>query len=155
MNSGTVFIALTDPHQPEVSRLIAEADAYAASLYPAESNHLLDLDTLAAPEMRLFSIAIDGKILGCGGYWRHADYGEVKRVYIAPAARGLGLALKLMVHIEDDMRRHACTLARLETGVSQPQALGLYRRLGYVERSAFGDYAPDPLSVFMEKSLIS
>ena len=42
---------------------------------------------------------------------------------------------------------------RLETGIYQPEALGLYRSAGYVEREAFGDYVPDPLSVFMEKRL--
>jgi putative acetyltransferase len=42
-------------------------------------------------------------------------------------------------------------LLRLETGVRQPEALGLYRKLGYRERGPFGAYKPDPLSVFMEK----
>ena len=44
-------------------------------------------------------------------------------------------------------------VARLETGIHQPEALGLYRRLGYVERGPFGSYALDPLSVFFEKRL--
>jgi putative acetyltransferase len=39
----------------------------------------------------------------------------------------------------------------LETGIRQPEALGLYERLGFVRRGPFGDYAEDPLSVFMEK----
>jgi putative acetyltransferase len=42
---------------------------------------------------------------------------------------------------------------RLETGVLQTEALGLYRRLGYQERGPYGDYETDPLSVFMEKRL--
>jgi putative acetyltransferase len=42
---------------------------------------------------------------------------------------------------------------RLETGISQPDALRLYERAGYVRRGPFGNYGPDPLSVFMEKSL--
>ena len=45
----------------------------------------------------------------------------------------------------------ASSLLRLETGVLQPEALGLYRKLGYRERGPFGAYAADPLSVFMEK----
>ena len=44
-------------------------------------------------------------------------------------------------------------LARLETGIRQPEALGLYRASGYREIGPFGDYGPDPLSVFMEKNL--
>jgi putative acetyltransferase len=42
---------------------------------------------------------------------------------------------------------------RLETGIHQPEALGLYRAAGFVERGPFGPYRPDPLSVFMEKPL--
>jgi putative acetyltransferase len=41
----------------------------------------------------------------------------------------------------------------LETGIYQPEALGLYERAGYVRRDPFGDYAPDPMSVFMQKTL--
>ena len=41
----------------------------------------------------------------------------------------------------------------LETGYLQTEAIGLYRRLGYAERPPFGDYLPDPLSIFMEKPL--
>ncbi|MGI9311875.1 MAG: hypothetical protein ACR2P7_10210, partial [bacterium] len=42
---------------------------------------------------------------------------------------------------------------RLETGVHQAAAIGLYARLGFIRRGPFGDYADDPLSVFMEKKL--
>ena len=42
-------------------------------------------------------------------------------------------------------------LLRLETGIHNTEALALYRRAGFVECAPFGDYAPDPLSVFMEK----
>jgi putative acetyltransferase len=53
------------------------------------------------------------------------------------------------------LRSSGIALARLETGIRQPEALGLYRRLGYVERAPFGAYVEDPLSLFMEKRLSS
>jgi putative acetyltransferase len=46
-------------------------------------------------------------------------------------------------------------LARLETGCKQPEVIRLYKKLGYIERSPFGEYKPDPLSIFMEKELIA
>ena len=55
--------------------------------------------------------------------------------------------------LEDELRDRQIRLARLETGISQPEAIGLYRRLGYRERGPFGRYRPDPLSLFMEKTL--
>ncbi len=61
------------------------------SLYPAESNHLLDIETLARPEMRFFAAVVEGDTLGCGGIWLHEDYAEVKRVYVQSARAGLGL----------------------------------------------------------------
>ena len=49
--------------------------------------------------------------------------------------------------------REGVRVIRLETGINQPAAIGLYRRFGFTERRAFGAYREDPLSVFMEKHL--
>jgi len=149
-----VVIARADPREPRVRVLIEELDAYQLSLYPAESNHLLDVGTLTQPQMRFFSVSVDGEVLGCGGIWLHEDYAEVKRVYVRPEARGLGLAKKIMARLEDEARAAGMKIARLETGIHQPEALGLYRALGYADRGPFGDYpTDDPMSVFMEKRL--
>ncbi len=149
-----VVIARADPRQPRVRRLIEELDGYQLLLYPAESNHLLDIETLVQPQMRFFSAAVNGNVLGCGGIWLHEDYAEVKRVYVCPAARGLGLAKQIMARLEDEARAAGMTIARLETGIYQSEALGLYRALGYADRGPFGGYpSGDPMSVFMEKRL--
>ena len=59
-----------------------------------------------------------------------------------------------MAHIEAEMLREGRNISRLETGISQPEALGLYRALGYQDCVAFGDYpSDDPFSIFMEKRL--
>ncbi len=148
-----VVITTADPAAPSVRVLIDALDQYMIPLYPAESNHLLDIETLRRPEMRFFAAAVGDELMGCGGCWLHEGYAEIKRVYVSPKARGLGLAKKLMDRIEDEVRSAGMAIARLETGIHQPEAIGLYRALGYVERGAFGDYAPDPNSVFMEKAL--
>ena len=149
-----VVIGPADPREPRVRRLIEELDALQLSLYPAESNHLLDIETLAQPRMRFVSASVDGVVLGCGGIWLHDDYAEVKRVYVSPKMRGLGLAKKIMARLEDEARAAGMKIARLETGIYQPEALGLYRALGYADRGPFGDYpTDDPMSVFMEKRL--
>jgi putative acetyltransferase len=129
------------------------SDNYAASLYPADSNHMLDVEILLRPQMNFFGISVDGVIKGCGGFWAHQDYVEIKRVWIDPSARGLGLSRKLMTVLEDEARVLGFKFARLETGISQPEALGLYRALGYADRAPFGEYKLDPLSAFMEKTL--
>lgn len=149
-----ITITIADPAHPPVRALVEELDAYLVPLYPAESNHLLDIETLRQPEMRFFAAFRNHEVLAIGGCWLHEDYAEVKRIYVPPAARGLGLAKRLMARIEQEALACGRVIARLETGIHQPESLGLYRRLGYVNRGPFGDYpTDDPNSIFMEKHL--
>ncbi len=149
------MIVIADPADTPVRALVEELDAYLIPLYPAESNHLLDIETLRQPEMRFFAaFASETEALAIGGCWLHAEYAEVKRVYVRPSARGLGLARRIMQRIEEEALSNGRRVARLETGIHQPESLGLYRAIGYVDCGPFGDYpADDPNSVFMEKRL--
>ena len=146
-----ISITRADPH--DFVELIEAGDAYMATLYPAASNHMLDVETLCQPQIHFFGAFIDSERKGCGGFWAHQDYVEIKRVFVVPSARGLGLSISLMQAIENAARDLGFRIARLETGIHQPEALGLYQRLGYKLREPFGDYQPDPLSLFMEKAL--
>jgi putative acetyltransferase len=80
-------------------------------------------------------------------------YGEVKRLYVSPRARGLGLGRRLLTALDAEARREGLGRLRLETGIHQPEALGLFRAVGFTEIGPFGEYGPDPLSVFLEKLL--
>ncbi len=145
-----------DPDSDAARELIALSDAFYDGLYPAESNHLESSTDLQAPGVFLFGCRVDGDLVGCGAFKimsDDGDYGEIKRVYVRESHRGLGLSREIMQVLEDELALRGVRCLRLETGVRQPEALGLYRRLGYLEREPFGAYAPDPLSVFMEKNL--
>ena len=123
-------------------------------LYPAESNHLMDLDALCAPDVQFFAACLDGTAVGCGAVKRFADYVEVKRVFVAPRARGLRVARKIMKTLEEATRAAGVTIMRLETGIYQPEALALFESFGFKRRASFGDYPQDdPNSVFMERTL--
>jgi len=81
-----VAIVREDPRRPDVARLVRDLDAYMATLYPAESNHLLDLDTLAADGVVFLVARLDGAAAGCAALLCHdADFGEIKRVWVDPA----------------------------------------------------------------------
>jgi putative acetyltransferase len=152
--SGEVRIAEEDPGTPEARALLDAGAVYAASLYPAESNHLLDVDALRRPNVAFLMSRIDGRAVGCGAVVdHHAEYGEVKRLYVAPEARGKGVGARLLEMLEATARGRGLGLMRLETGTKQPEALALYRRMGYRDIPSFGEYQPDPLSIFMEKRL--
>lgn len=149
-----VSIAIETPDQPEVRALLEASDRYAAGLYPAESNHLVDVGELLAPEVSFFVARLGGRALACAGLVeKPGDYAEIKRMYVDEAARGSGLGRRLMAVLNDQAQRLGVAFLRLETGVHQPQALALYRGDGFSDTAPFGDYAPDPLSVFMEKRL--
>jgi putative acetyltransferase len=149
-----ITLRIESPRQADVLRLIEALDVYQRGLYPPESNHFLDVEALAAPGIRFFVARRDGRALGCGALRIDpAGYGELKRMFVSPEARGLKLGRRLLDRIEEEARRAGLGCLRLETGIHQPEALGLYRTAGYVERDAFGEYSSDPLSVFMEKRL--
>lgn len=146
-------IKLESPDQPEVVRLIDQLDAYQLSLYPPESVYALDMNSLLQPNV-LFAVArnADGEAVACGAMVVTPSYGEVKRMFVHPAARGQGVAQRLLARLEAEALQRGCRQFMLETGPSQPEAIGLYERLGYRVRGPYGDYRDDPLSVFMEKS---
>lgn len=149
-------IAAETPDQPEVRALIDALDAYQRALYPAESNHLLDMAALLRPEV-LFLVARDaasGAATGCGAVVLKARYGEVKRMIVSPASRGRGVARALLAALEAGAVERGCIELRLETGIHQPEALALYARCGFERCAPFGDYLDDPLSVFMRKPLV-
>ena len=148
-------IQLESPRAPGVPELISALDGYLSSLYPPTSNHFLDLEQLARPDIRFFVARREGAPLACGALRIARDYGEVKRMYVAPAARGQGLGRAILERLESEARREGLSLMRLETGNRQAEALALYRSAGYVDCGAFGDYREDPLSLFLEKRLTS
>ena len=142
------------PRQPEVEALLAASDAFSMALYPPESNHLVDVGTLEKPGVTFLVARLSGRAVGCGAVvQKGADWGEIKRMFVDAAARGTGAGAKLLSLLEQDARARGITVLRLETGIHNDAALKLYRRFGYVERGPFGDYAEDPLSIFMERHL--
>ncbi len=153
--TGAVTIEREDPRQPAVARLVRELDEMFHRLYPAESNHLLEVELLAEPDVHFFVVRRDDEALGTGALWhRDCSYGEVKRIYIRPRARGLRLGRAMLCRLEEDAQQSGLPMLRLETGIYQPEALGLFFAAGFVRCPAFADYsASDPFSIFMEKRL--
>ncbi len=150
----SVTITLESPRQDGVVRLLELSDAYAQSLYPPESNHLVDLSTLEKPTVSFFVARNGDEVVGCCALVEAGDgTAEIKRMFVDPEARGLKVASKLMNALEGLAGEKQLTAVQLETGIYQPEAIGLYRKYGYIEIEPFGSYLPDPLSLFMEKRI--
>jgi len=148
-------ISFESPDQADAIALIAELDAYQSALYPPESHHALDLTSVAEQGL-LFVVARDDadQAVGCGAVVLSSEYGELKRMYVRPDQRGRGLATKILSTLEAAAIASGCSLLKLESGPYQPEALGLYARFGYERCGPYGAYADDPLSVFMQKTLV-
>lgn len=145
-------ILFETPDQPDVRALLAELDTYLYSLYPADKVYALDIASLCAPNVS-FAVVRDavGALAGCSAIVINPEYGEIKRVYVRPQARGQGLARRLIEALEARATEAGCRTFRLETGPTQTDARTLYEGLGYRCRGPFGDYPLDEHSVFMEK----
>jgi ribosomal protein S18 acetylase RimI-like enzyme len=142
------------PDSADASALIGELDAYLEPLYPAESRHGLRIEQLLEEAVAFFVARHDGVAAGCGGVQLFGTaYGEVKRMYVRPRYRRLGLGRLMLDHLAGHARQRGVTVLRLETGVHQPEAIGLYEGWGFRRIPPFGAYRDDPLSVFYEKRL--
>jgi putative acetyltransferase len=146
-------IALEDPAQPEVIQLLRDGEAHSAVLYPADSNHHLPLEALRLPEVRFLVAREAGRALGTGALVLKDDRAEIKRMWVAAETRGRGISKALLAALEAIARETGIRTLRLETGIANHEALGLYERAGFVRIPPFADYRPDPLSVFMAKAV--
>lgn len=120
------------------------------------SAHALDLAGLKAADIAFFALWDDDTLLAIGALKRLSPHeGEVKSMHTLVARRRSGAGSIMLRHLIETARRDGVRTVYLETGswdYFQP-ARAFYRRHGFVECPPFGDYAPDPNSVFMRRDL--
>jgi putative acetyltransferase len=150
----TLSIALEPADQDDVLELLRKSDAFSASLYPPASRHPMDVQTIAAPNVRFFVARRDGTAVGCGALViGEQERAELKRMFVDRSVRGQGIGRAILQALEAAAGEAGVTRLQLETGVDNRDAVTLYRRHGFHERGPFGSYVADPLSIFMEKAL--
>ncbi len=93
------------------------------------------------PPHGVFVVArLDGKAVACGGLKQPAaDTGEIKRLWVDPATRGLGIGRKVLTALEDLAREAGLVRVRLDSNLNLPEAIALYRKAGYAEVPRFND----------------
>ena len=107
-----------------------------------------------APQGAFFVGYLDDRPVATGAWRRRHDVvvggssetAEVKRMYVAPDARGQGLARAMLAHLETTAREAGAEAMVLETGLAQPEAIALYESSGYMPIPGFGFYKDAPLS---------
>lgn len=142
------------PDSGDARALIAELDAHLTPLYPTESRHGYSVTQLLAQDVTFFVVRSGESAVGCCGIQLFgSEYAEVKRMYVRPTWRGMGYAKRMLQHLEEYARMREVPLLRLETGIYQAEATGLYERMGFYRIPPFGNYRADPLSLYYEKQL--
>lgn len=109
----------------------------------------------APPRGVLLVARLGGRPVACGGLRTVAPgVGEVKRMYVAPHARGRGLARRLLAALEHAGRDLGHTRLLLETGTRQPEAMALYEACGWTRTEPYGQWRNSPLSVCYARTLV-
>jgi len=142
--ASAVEIGVRDPGDPDARRCLRAYEDELSARFdggfdPARSNSAADHEmTLPAGE---FLVAVlHGEPVGCGALKFHPSApAEVKRMWVSPAARGLGLSRRLLAELEAEAARHGVRVLRLETNRALTEAISLYRTAGYREVAAFND----------------
>lgn len=151
---------------PVATALVAALNGELAAFYPEPGATHFRLDpTEVAAGSGVFLVAHwSGLPVGCGALRRLREagiirelgpgVGELKRMYVAPELRGKGIGRALLTRLEAEARALGLTRLVLETGTRQTEALTLYRRAGFTEIPAYGEYsASTGTSVCFEKVL--
>lgn len=149
-------IELDDLTRPEIHALLSEHLANMHELSPPESVHALDLSRLRAPDITFWSVWDDSTLVGCGALKQlNATEGEIKSMRTPKALRRRGAGRALLAHIIAEARARGYKRLSLETGSQGAfvPAQNLYRSFGFSFCGPFGDYKPDPNSVFMALAL--
>jgi GNAT superfamily N-acetyltransferase len=143
--TSLVELRQVDPQNPDARRCLR---AYVAELNRRAPERGFDPSrgsTAEPHEVRppngAFVVAyLRGEPVGCGAVKHHAGaVTDIKRMWLAESARGLGLGRRLLEHLEGLAREHGSAEVRLETGDVLTEAIGLYRSAGYAEVPPFND----------------
>jgi DNA-binding MarR family transcriptional regulator/GNAT superfamily N-acetyltransferase len=144
LTASAVRIARCDPRRPE-ARFCLQAyfgelsRRFDSGFDPARSISARD-DELGPPAGLLLVATLHGEPVGCGALKLHDGApAEIKRMWVAPAARGIGLGRRLLADLEERAAQSGAGRARLETNGALTEAIALYRSAGYREVPAFSD----------------
>jgi putative acetyltransferase len=158
----STHIVDTAPTDPVAVALIAELSAELAARYAAQfpvvadgrSNYRPDAFN---PERDAFVTAWrDGDAVGCGALRQFdAHRAEVKRMYVRPAGRGLGVGRLLLSALESRATAKGYRAVLLETGVLQPEAIQLYTQAGYEPHPPWPPYDTRDYALCFQKQLLS
>ena len=147
-------IAIESADADGVLELLQASDEFHNALYPPEENYLLDVAELLIDAVTVVVARVDGEAVGMGALVETSGgAAELKRMFVRPEQRGLGIAGGILDSLERRARERAVTTVQLETGPLQPAAIAFYTARGYRAVPAFAPYLDATNSLFFAKQL--
>lgn len=157
LTAGCVQIGAELIDSPDASACLSAyfrelAERFEKGFDPAAASAAKDI-SMAPPGGCFLVVRLHGRAIACGGLRTLAPgVGEIKRMWVAPEARGLGVARRLLAALEDHARALGLATVRLDTNRALAEAQSLYRRSGYRPAKRFND---NPYADFwFEKDLV-
>lgn len=143
LTAGAVRLEVVNPRTRDardcLERYFAElAVRFDAGFDPARGISAT-VNELTPPRGYFVLATLHGEPVGCGALKCHRAFGEVKRMWVAPSSRGLGIGRRILERLEALARRRRIPVLRLETNKSLKEAQALYRAAGYREVRPFND----------------
>ena len=152
-NTSLVFVEM-DPAMPEAANLISALDGDLRERYPGSPIHGIEPVEFRAIGGVFLIGKLDGVCVACGAIRPLSDgAAELKRMFVGREQRGQGFGRAMLAALEKIATRRGFQTIRLETGVNQPEAIGLYVSMGYHRIPCFGEYISDHRSRCFEKAL--
>jgi DNA-binding MarR family transcriptional regulator/GNAT superfamily N-acetyltransferase len=158
LTASMVRVGVVDPRRPEAQYCVQSYFTELGRRFDAGFDHTRSISAdnaeLTLPAGLLLMATLHTEPVGCGGLKLHGDEpAEIKRMWVSPEARGLGLGRRLLTELEREAIAHGAPAVRLETNRNLTEAIALYRGAGYREVPAFNTepYAHH----WFEKSLLS
>lgn len=148
-----IEVARRSPLDPASRELIAGSQRALLEHYPPEECFSLSPEELDDPATEFFVATLEGRAAGCVALVDKGGYGEIKRMFVTPEARGRRIAHHLLDALEAAARARGLDRLKLETGHVLAAAHRVYRARGYADCPAFGGYPDLEGNLFMEKSL--
>ena len=145
---------------PDAVALVARVQEEYVVRYGGPDEGPVDPEEFDRPE-GLFVVAYLGGVPVGTGAWRRSPVRalggssgvEVKRMYVVPERRGRGVARRILAELESTAAAVGHDLVVLETGLMQPEAIGLYESSGYLPIDGFGHYRDSELNRCFGKRL--
>jgi len=146
LTASMIAITAADPRAPDAQRCLRAYFAELSGRFDSGFDPALSIpasdDDLRPPAGVLLVAALRDEPVGCGALKFHDDApAEIKRMWVSPAVRGLGLGRRLLAELEAHATARGVRTLRLETNRALSEAIGLYRSAGYREVSAFNKEA--------------